>query len=221
MDLQEQLGIDLKIRRDQAQDSILITVKKKNGEVSSASISPSSQIISPFPEYLTEKALSKETIQKRHFIRVFSNILFSVLVVVLGLFTVSKFLGFADAKVVLTGSMEPSIMAGDILLVVNDEFKEPRLQDVVIYDAKRIDGAKVASFAHRIIDGNSTSGFVTKGDANPLPDVQISNPEDITGVVVFVIPFIGKYLTLTNLLFLVLLMISITITRELWKIFND
>ena len=112
-------------------------------------------------------------------------------------------------------------MAGDILLVVNDEFKEPRLQDVVIYDAKRIDGAKVASFAHRIIDGNSKSGFITKGDANPLPDVQISNSEDITGVVVFVIPFIGKYLTLTNLLFLVLLMISITITRELWKIFND
>ena len=77
MDLKEQLGIDLKIRRNKAQDSILITVKKKNGEVSSASISPSSQIISQFSEYLTKKALSKETIQKRNFIRVFSNILFS------------------------------------------------------------------------------------------------------------------------------------------------
>ena len=221
MDLKQQLGIDLKINRSQAQDSILITVKKINGEISSAAISPHSLIASPFPEYLTEKSLRKETVKKRHAISAFSNILFSILVVILGLFTVSKFLGFADAKVVLTSSMEPSIMTGDVLLVVNDEFKAPRLQDVVIYDAKRIDGVKVASFAHRIIDGNSKSGFITKGDANPLPDVQISNADDITGVVVFVIPIIGKYLTLTNLLFLVIFIVSITITRELLKLFND
>ncbi|MFZ9360778.1 MAG: signal peptidase I [Candidatus Nanopelagicales bacterium] len=221
MDLKQQLGIDLKINRKQAQDSILITVKKKNGEISSAAISPQSQIVSPFPEYLTEKSLNKETLKKRHFINVILNILFSILVVILGLFTVSKFLGFADAKVVLSGSMEPSIMIGDVLLIVNDEFREPKLQDVVIYNAKRIDGTKVASFAHRIIDGDSSSGFITKGDANLSPDVQKSNLEDITGVVVFVIPFIGNLLTLTNLLFLVILIVSITITRELLKLFND
>ena len=60
MDLKQQLGIDLKINRKQAQDSILITVKKKNGEISSAAISPQSQIVSPLPEYLTEKSLNKE-----------------------------------------------------------------------------------------------------------------------------------------------------------------
>jgi hypothetical protein len=34
-----------------------------------------------------------------------------------------------------------------------------------------------------------------KGDSNPSPDVQHPMPSDITGVVIFIIPFIGNLLT--------------------------
>jgi hypothetical protein len=42
-----------------------------------------------------------------------------------------------------------------------------------------------------------------KGDNNPTPDVQRPKAEDINGVVFFVIPFIGKFLTLKMLMIFV------------------
>lgn len=221
MELKQHLGIDLKLERNVAKDSILISVKKLDGSITTASISPNSDVIAPFPEYLTQKSLEENKKQKTNYFKLFSNIVFVIVVSFIGLFTVSKFLGYADLKVVLTGSMEPAIMPGDMVFVLNDQIIEPRISDVVIYDAKRLDGVKVASFAHRIIDGNKTDGFITKGDNNPLADVQKSTSEDITGVVIFVIPFIGKFLNLTNLAFLVILIVSLTIARELYKLFND
>ena len=42
-----------------------------------------------------------------------------------------------------------------------------------------------------------------KGDNNPAPDVQRPKAEDISGVVFFVIPFIGKLLSLKMLMILI------------------
>jgi signal peptidase I len=100
-----------------------------------------------------------------------------------------------SARVVLTGSMVPAINPGDVIVVVNDTYKEPKLNDVVVYMGSRFDGTKVASFAHRIIDGNATNGWVVKGDANPAPDTQLPTAKDIEGVVVGKIPSIGRFLT--------------------------
>lgn len=221
MELKQHLGIDLTLERNTAADSILISVKKPNGKISTASISPNSQVVTPFPEYLTNKAFEESKTKKKNYLKLFSNIIFILFISFLGVFTISKFLGYADMKVVLTGSMEPSIMTGDLIFVLSDRIIKPQINDVVIYDAKNFEGQKVASFAHRIIDGNATDGFVTKGDANPLADVQKSTSADITGVVIFVIPIVGKYINLTNLAFLAILIVSLTIARELYRLFND
>jgi hypothetical protein len=42
-----------------------------------------------------------------------------------------------------------------------------------------------------------------KGDANPTPDIQHPKIADVTGVVFFKIPFIGKLLTPKSLLIIV------------------
>jgi len=58
-------------------------------------------------------------------------------------------------------------------------------------------------FTHRIIDGDATTGFIVKGDANPSPDVQKPTLADVSGIVVFTIPFIGQFLTPRALLIFV------------------
>jgi signal peptidase I len=100
-----------------------------------------------------------------------------------------------SARVVLTGSMVPAINPGDVIIVVNDTYKEPQLNDVVVYMGSRFDGTKVASFAHRIIDGNEANGWLVKGDANPQPDTQRPTSKEIEGVVVGKIPSVGRFLT--------------------------
>jgi hypothetical protein len=42
-----------------------------------------------------------------------------------------------------------------------------------------------------------------KGDNNPTPDVQRPKLEDISGVVFFVIPYVGKFLTMKMLMILI------------------
>jgi hypothetical protein len=50
---------------------------------------------------------------------------------------------------------------------------------------------------------------LVKGDNNPSPDVQRPKAQDVSGVVFFVIPFIGKFLTPKMLMILVPLLIGL------------
>jgi hypothetical protein len=70
----------------------------------------------------------------------------------------------------------------------------PQIGDVVTYTGKRFDGTVVASFSHRIISGDTVSGFTVKGDNNVSPDVQKPKLGDIEGVLLFTIPFLGRLL---------------------------
>jgi len=110
-------------------------------------------------------------------------------------FSALSFSGNVKARIVLTGSMEPSISAGDVIITTPITRKVPKINDVVAYQAKRFNGEKVAVFSHRIIGGDIENGFIMKGDANKSPDPQKPKGEDILGVVFFVIPFIGNLLT--------------------------
>jgi hypothetical protein len=67
--------------------------------------------------------------------------------------------------------------------------------DVAAYQARRFDGAPIGVFTHRIIDGDGESGWILKGDNNPSPDIQKPKNNDILGVVIFVIPWLGNLLS--------------------------
>ena len=93
----------------------------------------------------------------------------------------------------------------------------PKKGDVVAYVGRRFDGTSVGVFSHRIIGGDAQSGFIVKGDANPSPDVQHPKIPDITGIVVFTIPFIGKILTPRALLVLVPLVFGFWLVLDALK----
>jgi signal peptidase I len=115
--------------------------------------------------------------------------------VILVTFSFFSFTGTLKARIVLTGSMSPTISAGDIIITTTPEHRAPKKGDIVAYTARRFNGAAVATISHRIIGGDATKGFIVKGDSNPSPDVQHPGVKDISGVVILIIPFIGNLLT--------------------------
>ncbi len=118
-----------------------------------------------------------------------------VLAAILVTFSVLSSTGYVKARVVLTGSMQPTINPGDIVITAPVTRIEPKIDDVAAYQARRFDGAPVGVFTHRIIDGDGQSGWVLKGDNNASPDIQKPKNNDILGVVIFVIPWLGNLLS--------------------------
>jgi signal peptidase I len=78
-------------------------------------------------------------------------------------FSVMSATGYVKARVVLTGSMQPQLAPGDIVITAPVTRVEPKIGDVAAYQARRFDGAPVGVFTHRIIDGDAQSGWVLKG----------------------------------------------------------
>jgi signal peptidase I len=126
-----------------------------------------------------------------------------VFITVMLTFSVLSFAGITKARIVLTESMQPTINPGDIVLSLNPERLPPKVGDIVTYTGRRYDGTAVASFTHRVMSGDAQNGFVMKGDNNPAPDTQQPTLADISGVVFYTIPIIGKLLTPRGLLVLV------------------
>lgn len=118
-------------------------------------------------------------------------------------FSVLSASGFVKARIVLTGSMEPAINPGDIVLLAPTPRTQPELGDIAAYTARRFSGESVGIFTHRIIGGDPVNGWLMKGDNNPTPDVQKPKAEDISGVVFFVIPWIGKLMAPKMLMILI------------------
>jgi signal peptidase len=183
---------------------ILITIRSASGE-HSAYISndgvtqvEADQLVDSAPAVQTEES-------KRNFAGFQKAVTISgyLIAIVLLMFSGLSFGGVVKARIVLTGSMEPAISTGDIIITTPITRKEPKIGDVVAYQAKRFNGENVAVFSHRIISGDIQSGFVVKGDANKSPDNQKPAGPDILGVVIFVIPFLGNILTPKALFLLV------------------
>lgn len=89
---------------------------------------------------------------------------------------------------VATGSMEPQIAVGDVVIVSKSD-KDIDVGDVIQF--KR-DGKTVI---HRIISKNEVNGnmrYTTKGDANNAPDVGYVTETDIIGKVTGTVPKIGN-----------------------------
>ena len=92
--------------------------------------------------------------------------------------------------VVLSGSMEPMMRVGDIVVVhkVNPETIEPG--DIIAF--KDPSGRKNVIITHRVIAySEDGEGFRTKGDACEEPDRFVVKKEDVVGKPVFLVPFAG------------------------------
>ena len=194
---------------------ILLTVSNAQGDrtvlITPTEVVPSKP--SMFVQAPPERIISKNARRNRRFSDFF-KVLGYTLSAVLITFSVLSASGFVKARIVLTGSMEPAISAGDIVILAPTPRAEPKVGDVVAYTGRRFSGEAVGTFTHRIIGGDTQNGFLVKGDANPAPDVQKPTKNDISGVVFFVIPLIGKFLTPK------MLMILVPVGLGLWLILD-
>ena len=148
----------------------------------------------------------------------FSGYMFSAIVLT---FAGLSAAGAVKARVVLTGSMSPTINAGDIVLLAPVSRISPEIGDVATYTARRFSGESVGLFTHRIIGGDAEVGFTMKGDANAAPDVQRPKLADINGVVFFVIPFLGHLLSAKTLMILIPLLVGLWFIADALRANND
>lgn len=100
--------------------------------------------------------------------------------------TVPMPLGFGLA-VVLSGSMEPEMSVGDLLVVVKSDSFD--LRDVVVYQDGTI------TVTHRIIAISEDGEITTRGDANNEDDTPIT-ADRIKGKVLVAIPLVGYLVNL-------------------------
>jgi signal peptidase I len=183
---------------------ILLTISNLQGE-HTALITPNEiahskakMFVQAPPERIITKSQRKQQ-RYANIVRMIGYVLSTILIS----FSVFSVTGYVKARVVLTGSMAPTIKAGDVVILIPTKHKAPKIGDVVAYTGRRFDGSSVGTFTHRIIDGDPVKGFTVKGDANPSPDVQKPKLADISGIVIFAIPFIGHLLTPKALLIFV------------------
>lgn len=187
-----------------AEKYVLVTVSGNQGEQTVLVTSEKSfeSRARHFVQAPKERIVKGSDLIRSRAIKVTKGLGFVVLTVMLT-FSLLSFAGIVKARIVLTESMQPTINPGDIVISLNPNRMPPKVGDVVTYTARRFDGSAVASFTHRIISGDAKTGFVVKGDNNPAPDTQKPKLKDISGVVFYVVPLIGKLLTPRGLLVLV------------------
>ena len=97
---------------------------------------------------------------------------------------ITTVLGLGTA-VVLTGSMEPTIMGGDVILICRQ--KAYHKGDVVTFRSTGVSGIPIT---HRIVEETET-GFITQGDANNAQDLDSLETDRIIGKVILIIPKAG------------------------------
>ena len=109
--------------------------------------------------------------------------IFSVVIIwfALGLFSIWP-------TVIYSGSMNPAIRVGDIVVVSEMNSDDIGVGDVIAYRLAE------STTIHRIVDVKTQEGrieFITQGDANNSPDPEPVQQGQVLGKVVFTIPKIG------------------------------
>ena len=206
--LQSELGVPLRWVQPNSVNRramALVTVSNSSGE-KSVLISNNGLMVVDSKNYVLapKERIKPSTHPIRYALNISSKVAAWSLVAFLLSFSLLNVSGLIKSQVVLTGSMIPAINPGDMVISTTPDKKAPEIGDVVVYTGKRLDGTAVASFAHRIIGGNATTGFTVKGDNNPDPDTQKPVLSEIEGVVLFTVPFVGQLLN-PQLLILLLL----------------
>jgi len=197
---------------------VLLTITDGSGE-KTALITPSEVQISKANLFVDAPAERVAVKGKSTLTRVFNvtRIIGYGLAALVICFSIFSYSGAVKARIVLSGSMQPAINPGDIIITTPPSNKMPQVGDVVAYTARRFNGGEVGIFSHRVIGGDAQSGFLVKGDSNKAPDVQKPKLKDIDGVVIAILPFIGNLLTRQALFLIVPTIIGLWLVLDAMK----
>lgn len=119
--------------------------------------------------------------------------------------------------------MEPAIPTGSIVFVKSVPAEDIQEGDVITF----ADSPRSPTTTHRVIEkfqGENSIRFRTKGDANEDPDPEPVYRQEIVGVVIFSVPYLG-YLTAfagTRAGWVVFIVIPVVllIASELWELYQ-
>lgn len=127
-----------------------------------------------------------------------------------------NFMGYKNF-IVLTGSMEPALNRGDIIIV--KETKNIQKDDIISY---KVQNTVVTHRVVKIKKENNKQYYITKGDANSGLDNEVINASNIEGKYLFKIPLIGYGIlffqtSLGTTILICLLIISLLINSKINK----
>ena len=124
-------------------------------------------------------------------------LLLLVIVIPFVIYAVPGVIGAEGSYVVLSGSMEPSISTGDVIVV--DEVDPTAVEEGDVITYLRTDAETPTT--HRVVgiteQGDETA-FITQGDANDEPDASPVLASQVMGQVTFTIPYIGYVIEFVN-----------------------
>jgi len=131
------------------------------------------------------------------------------LIIFLGFYRPVQLWGDTRYEPVYTGSMEPAIPVGSIVIIKPADPDTLKIGDIICF---KVETEYPTTVTHRII-GITSQGFITKGDANEDPDQWIVKKENVIGKLIAVIPLIGYlgYFVRTPIGFILLILIPATI----------
>lgn len=125
--------------------------------------------------------------------------------------------------VVMSGSMEPKIKTGSIVVVKPQ--KEYQEGEIVTFNDSNKPNLSVTHRIFSVKEENNTTVFTTKGDANNSPDINEIRKGQILGKEILAIPYIGYVInftkTQTGLILVIVIPAVIIIYNELMNIKNE
>ena len=157
--------------------------------------------------------------------KIFYRTFYVAIIVIVAFLLIALFpiKGNCQIKIVKSGSMEPSIKTGSVVVIKPSTTYA--VGDVVTFGK---DTKKDIPTTHRIISSRAVEGvllFTTKGDANEDKDTNEIRQGDINGKVLFDVPYFGYIIDLARkpLGFAVLIILPalIVIFDEGVKIFHE
>ncbi|WP_223301768.1 signal peptidase I [Haladaptatus sp. R4] len=134
-----------------------------------------------------------------------------------------QLVGASGSYVVLSGSMHPTIHAGDVVVSKHVEPSAIEEGDILVFHRESASNSDRTT--HRVVDvvhRDDGLYFRTKGDANENPDVGLVSADDVIGRVWFHVPYIGHLLlfarTRAGLLSLVVLPCLLIVISEAYSL---
>ncbi len=99
-----------------------------------------------------------------------------------------------DPEVVLSGSMEPALKTGGVVIVQPKKASEINIGDILTYHHPERPRSARILVTHRVTAVEMSSGapvFTTKGDANDIEDPWKVPSSDVVGTVKWHVPYMG------------------------------
>ena len=170
------------------------------------------------------KAKPKKNQIIKKIITVIINIVFVLLIVVGILIAITLLPIKGNIKIysVRTGSMEPSIPVGSMIVAQpQSKYQKEEIVTFLPYNAND----KKDTITHRIVDvveSESQVFYSTKGDANDEEDIGLINGNQIKGKVLLKVPALGYVIgylkTLPGLILIIIIPTTIIVYEEVKKI---